>query len=97
MFLDSSFKVSSLTLKGLTITFPSAKNSIKLNPPKVAAYWSCFPPASFKSSLSILYAKFAISYSPKGKPNHSLKAPIIVTTKVDEVPKPEPAGASTKV
>ena len=63
-------------------------------PPKVAAYWSCLPPLMFKSLRSISYAKCAISYLPKGNLNHSTKAPIKETTMVDDVPKPDPWGAS---
>ena len=39
----------------------SPLNSIKLNPPNAAAYWSCLPPAIFKSSLSMLQASCAKS------------------------------------
>jgi hypothetical protein len=45
----------------------------------------------------MLYANDAMSYSASGSFNHCTKAPKIDTTKVEEVPKPLPAGASTKV
>jgi hypothetical protein len=48
---SSSWAISSLIRSGLTIT--RSVNSMKLNPPKVAAYWSCMPPVMPRSSRSM--------------------------------------------
>src|SRR5207247_1345184 len=60
LLYSSSFKVSLLMRRGLTM-FESFLNSIRLNPPKVDAYWSCKPPGIPTSFLSTSYARFAMS------------------------------------
>ena len=70
---------------------------MKFTPPKLAAYWSCRPPANPASLRSISKARCAISYSPSGNPSHSTKHFTSDTTTVDDVPSPEPGGASQNV
>ena len=82
---------------GLTMTRAPGWNSMKFTPPNVAAYWSCRPPPSPASIRSISNARCAISYSPSGRLSHSTNAFTKESTMVEEVPRPEPGGASQKV
>ena len=95
--VSSSEMIQFLTRSGLTMTRSSGWNSMKFTPPNVAAYWSWRPPPSPASIRSISNARCAISYSPSGRLSHSTNALTRETTMVEEVPRPEPGGASQKV
>ena len=93
--VSSSFATAGVTRSGLTMTRSPAWNSMKLMPPKVAAYWSCLPPARPRSMRSISKARCATSYGPSGALSSARNASTSATTSAEEEPRPDPAGAST--
>lgn len=92
----SSLIRSSESPAGTTSTLCLPKIS-ELNPPKTAAYWSCFPPLRPMTSLSRWYARAAVSFFDMSTSSQFTMAAIMETIIVDDPPSPEPAGASERM